>query len=160
MQYYSANQVIDARLRVPVSNISMPPNMNQEIPRVPPGGVSFGIRPSSLIIPHLTSLGISTFPPGAHSPMHRTLSQDYAVVISGSIACELDGGEEKTLHAGEFMVQRGVNHAWHNRTTEPCRVMFVMVAAEKIVLADGTPLEETVLSRPKIEKFLEKSKKI
>jgi len=76
--------------------------------------------------------------------MHRTLSQDYAVVLSGSIVCQLDNGDEKTLNAGEFMVQRGSNHAWHNRTQEPCRVMFVMVSAEKIILADGTALEETV----------------
>jgi quercetin dioxygenase-like cupin family protein len=79
--------------------------------------------------------------------MHRTLSQDYAVVLSGEIVCELDGGEEKTLKAGDFMVQRGVNHAWHNRSQQPCRIMFVMVAAERIVLADGTELNETVIGK-------------
>lgn len=77
--------------------------------------------------------------------MHRTLSLDYAVVLSGEIVCRLDGGEEKTVKAGEFLVQRGVNHEWHNRLDIPCRVMFVMTAAQKIVLDDGTELEETVL---------------
>jgi len=81
--------------------------------------------------------------------MHRTQSQDYAVVLSGEIVCRLDGGEEKTIKAGEFFVQRGANHEWINKTTEPCRVMFVMVAAEKIVLANGTELEETVFGGKK-----------
>jgi quercetin dioxygenase-like cupin family protein len=81
--------------------------------------------------------------------MHRTLSLDYAVVLSGEIVCRLDGGEEKTVKAGEFLVQRGVNHEWHNRLDVPCRVLFVMTAAEKIVLADGTELEETVFGPKK-----------
>ena len=59
----------------------------------------------------------------------------------------LDGGEEKTVKAGEFIVQRGVNHEWINRSEEWCRVMFVMVASEKIVLQDGKELEETVFKK-------------
>ena len=79
--------------------------------------------------------------------MHRTISQDYAVVISGEIVLSLDGGEEKTIRAGEFIVQRGVNHAWYNRTEAPCRVMFVMTAAEQIVLGNGVGLEETIFGK-------------
>jgi len=79
--------------------------------------------------------------------MHRTISQDYAVVISGEIVLSLDGGEEKTIRAGEFIVQRGVNHAWYNRTEAPCRVMFVMAAAEQIVLGNGVGLEETIFGK-------------
>ena len=79
--------------------------------------------------------------------MHRTLSQDYIVVLSGEIVLTLDGGEEKTMKAGEFIVQRGVNHSWSNRTEIPCRVMFVMVAAEQIVLGNGVGLEETAFGR-------------
>ena len=59
----------------------------------------------------------------------------------------LDSGEEKTVKAGEFIVQRGVNHEWINRGKEVCRVMFVMVGAEKIVLGDGRALEETVFKK-------------
>jgi len=81
--------------------------------------------------------------------MHRTLSLDYAVVLSGEITLILDGGEEKTVKAGEFIVQRGVNHSWHNRLDIPCRVMFVMAGAEKIVLENGTELEETVFAMEK-----------
>jgi len=79
--------------------------------------------------------------------MHRTLSQDYAVVLEGEVVLMLDGGEEKVLRKGEFLVQRGVNHAWENRSNDTCRVLFVMVAAQPITLKDGTVLEETVFKK-------------
>jgi len=31
------------------------------------------------------------------------------------------------LCAGDVVVQRGTNHAWANRSTEPCTVMFVLI---------------------------------
>jgi len=40
-----------------------------------------------------------------------------------------------------------VDSEWINRKDEPCRVMFVMVAAERVVLGDGTVLEETVIKK-------------
>ena len=80
--------------------------------------------------------------------MHRTLTLDYAVVISGEIVLRLDGGEEKIIKAGEFIVQRGVNHEWINRSEwEVCRIVSVMVGSEKIVLEDGRVLEETVFGK-------------
>lgn len=79
--------------------------------------------------------------------MHRTLSLDYIIVVSGEIVLKLDGGEEKTVKAGEYIVQRGVNHEWINRSDEPCRMMVVMVGAEKIKLDNGTELEETVFGK-------------
>ena len=79
--------------------------------------------------------------------MHRTLSVDYIVVLEGEIVLLLDGGEEKAVRKGELIVQRGVNHSWENRGTEICRMIVVMVGAEKVVLGDGTVLEETVIKR-------------
>ena len=79
--------------------------------------------------------------------MHRTLSVDYGAIMSGEIVLRLDSGEEKTLRAGEYLVQRGVNHEWINRSSEVCRMLCVMVGGEKIVLEDGTELEATVLPK-------------
>lgn len=59
----------------------------------------------------------------------------------------LDGGEERTVRAGEFIVQRGANHEWINRSEDVCRMMVVMVASEKIVLEDGKELGETVFKK-------------
>lgn len=79
--------------------------------------------------------------------MHRTLSLDYGVVISGEIVLRLDGGEEKTAKAGDYVVQQGVNHEWINRSENVCRIAFVMVGSDKIVLENGTALEETVFKK-------------
>jgi len=79
--------------------------------------------------------------------MHRTLSLDYIAIISGEIVLRLDGGEEKTVRAGEFIVQSGVNHEWHNRSGKVCRMMVVLVASEKVVLEDGKALEETAFKK-------------
>lgn len=79
--------------------------------------------------------------------MHRTLSVDYAVILTGEVVLKLDGGREKTVKAGDMIVQRGVNHEWHNRTDEWTRILVVMVAAEAVKLGDGTVLEETVFKK-------------
>jgi quercetin dioxygenase-like cupin family protein len=77
--------------------------------------------------------------------MHRTISADYGVVLEGEIILHLDSGQKKTVRKGEFVLQRGTNHEWINPSSEvTCRILFVMVGAEKIVLGDGTALEQTV----------------
>ncbi|KAH6660475.1 hypothetical protein BKA67DRAFT_530568 [Truncatella angustata] len=129
----SSFSVFDARAGVPVSNQELGQDMSKSIPRCPPNGVLFAI---------------SNIPPHFSVPMHRTLSLDYCIIMSGEIVLELDGGEEKTLKAGEFIVQGGVNHRWHNRTDEVCRFACVMVGAEKVKLADGEELGETVIKKP------------
>lgn len=67
--------------------------------------------------------------PGAASRMHRTQTQDYGVVLSGSIVLELDDGVEVTLSAGDVLVQRGTVHKWRNRGSEPCTLAFVLLDA-------------------------------
>jgi mannose-6-phosphate isomerase-like protein (cupin superfamily) len=69
--------------------------------------------------------------PARHPGMHRTRSVDYAVVISGEIDMLLDDSEVH-LKAGDVVVQRGTNHAWANRGTEPCRIAFVLVDAKPL----------------------------
>ena len=68
-------------------------------------------------------------------------------MLSGEVVLRLDGGEEKTIKAGEMIVSRGTNHEWHNRTSEWCRCLVVMVASEAVKLEDGTVLEETVFKK-------------
>jgi quercetin dioxygenase-like cupin family protein len=129
----SSFATFDRRDAVPVNNLEQPGSYASELPRSPPGGVSFSVT---------NIAGNFTV------PMHRTLSCDYAVVLSGEIVLGLDGGEEKTVRAGEFMIQGGVNHQWINRKDETCRIMFVTVGAEKVKLADGTELEEIQPKKP------------
>ena len=67
-----------------------------------------------------------------HGAMHRTRSVDYAIVLSGEIWAVLDVGET-LMRAGDCLIQRGTNHAWNNRSKEPCVVAFILVDARPLV---------------------------
>lgn len=65
---------------------------------------------------------------GRHPWMHRTDSVDYGIVMNGEIWMVMDNEEDDVLlKAGDVVVQRGTNHAWANRGTEPCTIMFVLI---------------------------------
>src|ERR1700761_7708340 len=70
-------------------------------------------------------------PPGGISPMHRTLSVDYGVIVSGEMELILESGEKKRLKAGDTVVQRATMHQWRNPSeTEWCRMVVVMMPME------------------------------
>lgn len=80
--------------------------------------------------------------PNASSPMHRTNSIDYGIVMSGQIELELDNQVYKTVEAGGIIVQRGTIHKWRNpSSTEICRIVFVLTEAKPYLL-NGEPLED------------------
>jgi mannose-6-phosphate isomerase-like protein (cupin superfamily) len=66
-----------------------------------------------------------------HLGFHKTSSIDYAIVLSGEIHALMDEGEV-LLKAGDVLIQRGTNHAWSNRTDQPCYVAFVLIDAEPV----------------------------
>jgi quercetin dioxygenase-like cupin family protein len=81
--------------------------------------------------------------PGGESPMHRTNSIDYGIVLSGQVELELDNGIVETCGAGDVVVQRGTMHLWRNRSaTEICRIVFVLTESRGPYLHDGEPLHE------------------
>ncbi|WP_336335153.1 cupin domain-containing protein [Pseudomonas putida] len=63
--------------------------------------------------------------------MHRTPSLDYAYVIKGQIYALLDN-QETLMKSGDVLIQRGTNHAWANRSDEPCIVLFVLIDAKEM----------------------------
>lgn len=80
--------------------------------------------------------------PGGQSPMHRTNSIDYGIVLSGHVELELDDGRTKLLGPGDIVVQRGTMHLWRNpSTTETCRIAFILIEAPAY-LHKGQPLPE------------------
>jgi quercetin dioxygenase-like cupin family protein len=99
------------------------------------------LRATGLTCPGGTVLRIVDFAPGCKSPMHRTRSLDYGIVLEGELSMELDGGSVTHLKAGDVVVQRGTNHLWHNTGTRPCRMAFVLIDA-RTVHAGGVPLEQ------------------
>ncbi len=81
--------------------------------------------------------------PGARSPMHRTNSVDYGIVLEGELDMELDGGEIAHLKAGDVVVQRGTNHAWINNGAQPCRMAWILIDAHPVKIGDRV-LEPTM----------------
>lgn len=74
--------------------------------------------------------GASTFGRGGRHPfMHRTETIDYAVVLAGEIVMLLDD-QDVHLKAGDVVIQRGTNHAWSNRSNQPCRMLYVLIDGE------------------------------
>jgi mannose-6-phosphate isomerase-like protein (cupin superfamily) len=61
--------------------------------------------------------------------MHTTDTVDFECVISGEVSLELDDGAERHLRAGDCVVQNGTRHAWHNRSSEPCHILVVLMGA-------------------------------
>lgn len=83
--------------------------------------------------------------PGASSPMHRTSSIDYGIVMSGSIELELENNVYKTINAGQIIVQRGTIHKWRNPSNlEICRIIFVLTEAKPFEI-DGEALPEVMI---------------
>ena len=78
-----------------------------------------------------TVFRVVRYEPGVAPRMHRTDSIDYAVVLLGEIAMQLDESEV-VLKAGDVLVQRGTLHNWVNRGTEPCVIAFVLVGARPV----------------------------
>lgn len=87
-----------------------------------------------ITIPGGTVLRIVDMKPGVLSPMHRTVSLDYGVVLEGQVELVLNSGETRTMNRGDISIQRGTNHAWRNTSkTEWARMLYV--------LQESTPLK-------------------
>jgi quercetin dioxygenase-like cupin family protein len=76
--------------------------------------------------PNGTKIRINEFPPGVVSPVHRTQSVDYGIVLDGEVVLVLDDSET-TLRAGDVVVQRGTSHRWENRGGRPARMAFILI---------------------------------
>lgn len=99
-------------------------------------------REAGLTIHHGSVIRVVDMLPGGVSPMHRTSSLDYGIVLQGQVELELDDGVKTLLGPGDIAVQRGTMHLWRNPSaTEPCRIVFVLTQAEPYS-HDGAPLDE------------------
>jgi quercetin dioxygenase-like cupin family protein len=101
------------------------------------------MRKVGLTCPGGSVLRVVDFVPHQRSPMHRTHSIDYGIVLQGEIDLELDSGVVRHLRAGDIVVQRGTNHAWVCGAN-PARMAFVLLDA-KPVMSTGGALPEAML---------------
>ena len=112
----------------------------------PVGGFRFGVftlGPDSVTMPkdldmQLAMAEIEDKLPGlashleADNPgMHTSDTIDFEYVLTGEVWLELDDGQEVHLRAGDTLVQNGTRHAWRNKSSEPCCVVFFLIGAHR-----------------------------
>lgn len=87
-----------------------------------------------IVIPGGTVLRIVDCAPGSLSPMHRTVSLDYGVVLEGEIELILDSGETRRMKKGDVSIQRGTMHAWRNVAPEGqwSRMLYVLQESDPV----------------------------
>lgn len=96
-----------------------------------------------ITIPNGTVCRTVDFPPGYTSPMHRTQSCDFGVVIEGDIELILDSGETRQMKKGDVAVQRGTNHAWKNAGKDTwARMLYVLQESEEVMVGDKPLVED------------------
>ena len=64
-----------------------------------------------------------------HPAMHKTKTVDYIILLSGEVTLLLDE-DERHLKPLDVVVQRGTNHAWINKGTEPALLVAVLIDAD------------------------------
>ena len=101
-------------------------------------------NPPGIVIANGSAFRIVDFPPAYTSPLHRSLSINYNVVIEGEVEVLLDSGEARILKRGDSIVQRAINHAWRNTSDSSwARIVAIAIPAEdfavggKVLKADG-----------------------
>ncbi|CAK7228820.1 hypothetical protein SBRCBS47491_007039 [Sporothrix bragantina] len=94
-------------------------------------------------------LRVSDMGPGLSSPLHRTISLDYAILLAGDhVEIELDDGAMTRLEVGDIVVQRGTIHAWHNRA-----LSVLLAGLMDVTPVYGDSLAVDVLGAPQTVSF-------
>jgi quercetin dioxygenase-like cupin family protein len=99
------------------------------------------LREAGLTIHQGSVIRVVDMLPGGASPMHRSNSIDYGIVISGKVELELDDGEKTVLGTGDICIQRGTIHLWRTVGDAPCRIIFILTQAAAYE-HEGSPLPE------------------
>jgi len=98
--------------------------------------------PPGLTPDHGTVMRVVDMQPLKATPMHRTISVDYGVVLEGEVELVLDSGQSRVMKRGDVSIQRGTSHSYRNLSaTEWCRLLFVFFPMEPVQVA-GRQLKE------------------
>jgi quercetin dioxygenase-like cupin family protein len=86
-----------------------------------------------------TVFRIGELEPGVRSRMHRTKSIDCRIVLESETDMEVDGGKVVHLKTDDVVIQHGTNHAWVNNSDSPCKMAWIFIDAEPVVLNGEEP---------------------
>ncbi len=74
---------------------------------------------------------VHRYEPGQGEFWHATDTIDYIVILEGEVVLDLEAGEV-TLNKGDFVVDRGVNHCWRNRTDKDAVAAIITIPARPV----------------------------
>ncbi|KAK5114237.1 hypothetical protein LTR85_010302 [Meristemomyces frigidus] len=114
---HPAHEIPGANIAILYTTHTFPPNLSTEsdIDQYAHDR-THGLPPGQVCTENGTAASIVSFEPNTVSAMHRTLTLDVIIVIEGVVELHLDGGDVKTLKAGDTITQRGTMHMWKNIT--------------------------------------------
>ncbi|KAL9616952.1 MAG: hypothetical protein Q9160_008222 [Pyrenula sp. 1 TL-2023] len=98
--------------------------------------------PPGLTIPNAAVLRAYDMGPGVASPLHRTTSIDFLVVLYGEMELTLDSGEIRHVKAGEVVIQRGTMHSWKNVSEGWARMLAVTIPVNELVVGGESKKED------------------
>jgi hypothetical protein len=104
------------------SSTTMPCN-----PEFDPRGGKVELQPGQ----NGTIFRVLELPPGCPPHMHKTETVDYVIMLEGECDIILDDGAEVHMNQGDMMVQNATYHGWTNRSSKPCKIVFVLMDAKK-----------------------------
>ena len=61
-----------------------------------------------------------------HPLMHKTETLDYIIILSGELYLIMEDCET-LLKPGDIVIQRATNHAWSNRSDQPCIQLAILL---------------------------------
>ncbi|KAL1876189.1 hypothetical protein VTK73DRAFT_9627 [Phialemonium thermophilum] len=80
-------------------------------------------------------------PPGASSPLHRTVSFDIVVQLQGEMELTLDSGESRLVRPGDVTLQRSTMHMWRNPSHDKWSRMIAVMSESQPVVVGGRTLD-------------------
>lgn len=109
-----------------VKEVNIP---NTLFPVTPKNGSYFRyvqISPDTEIAPYVPQSNADS---DTHALMHQTETLDYIIILSGEIYL-ITEEKETLLKAGDIVIQRATNHAWSNRSNQPCIQLAILLDAK------------------------------
>ena len=83
----------------------------------------------------------NNLPPGAESPMLRTVSFDIVIVLIGEVELTLSNDETRTIKPGDMVIQRSTLHKWRNPSkTQWARIVAIVSECQPYVTEKGEVL--------------------
>jgi len=89
------------------------------------------------LVPALgTNMQATELPPNIQTPLHRTSSLDYNILVEGEVVLLLEDGTEKHLkNPGDTVIMKGGLHAWRNPSKDKTvRWITVLLSAEPVIV--------------------------